>query len=51
MLKRQKNKCASCGLKFRPNELRSVDHIKARSEGGDNTYKNKPIVAPTLPRY
>ena len=51
LLKRQKNKCASCGLKFRPNDLRSVDHIKQRSEGGDNTYKNKPIVAPILPRY
>ncbi|NEN92323.1 MAG: group II intron reverse transcriptase/maturase [Okeania sp. SIO3H1] len=44
LLKRQKNKCASCGLTFRPNDLMEVDHIKPRSEGGDNTYKNKQLL-------
>ncbi|WP_287242410.1 MULTISPECIES: group II intron reverse transcriptase/maturase [unclassified Okeania] len=44
LLKRQKNKCASCGLTFRPNDLIEVDHIKPRSEGGDNTYKNKQLL-------
>ncbi|WP_293076887.1 group II intron maturase-specific domain-containing protein, partial [Okeania sp. SIO3B5] len=34
LLKRQKGKCASCGLTFRPNDLIEVDHIKPRSEGG-----------------
>ncbi|NET41523.1 group II intron reverse transcriptase/maturase [Okeania sp. SIO2B3] len=44
LLKRQKNKCASCGLTFRPNDLIEVDHIIPRSEGGDNTYKNKQLL-------
>ncbi|MCL2930842.1 MAG: HNH endonuclease [Trichodesmium sp. MAG_R03] len=43
LLKRQKNKCAFCGLSFRPNDLRSVDHIKPRSKGGDNKIKNKQL--------
>ncbi|NEQ72065.1 MAG: group II intron reverse transcriptase/maturase [Okeania sp. SIO2C9] len=44
LLKRQKNKCASCGLTFRPTDLLEVDHIKPRSKGGDNTYKNKQLL-------
>ncbi|WP_293080363.1 group II intron reverse transcriptase/maturase [Okeania sp. SIO3B5] len=44
LLKRQKNKCASCGLTFRPTDLIEVDHIKPRSKGGDNTYKNKQLL-------
>ncbi|NEQ78497.1 MAG: group II intron reverse transcriptase/maturase [Okeania sp. SIO2C9] len=44
LLKRQKNKCASCGLTFRPNDLIEVDHIIPRSEGGDNTYENKQLL-------
>ncbi|NEQ37360.1 MAG: group II intron reverse transcriptase/maturase [Okeania sp. SIO3I5] len=44
LLKRQKNKCAFCGLTFRPTDLRSVDHIKPRSFGGDNTLKNKQLL-------
>ncbi len=44
LLKRQKNKCASCGLTFRPTDLMEVDHIKPRSEGGDNTLKNKQLL-------
>ena len=41
LLKRQKGKCADCGLTFRPTDLMEIDHIKPKSEGGDNTYKNK----------
>ncbi|NER07086.1 MAG: HNH endonuclease [Okeania sp. SIO3C4] len=44
LLKRQKGKCASCGLTFRPNDLIEVDHIKPRSKGGDNIYKNKQLL-------
>ena len=44
LLKRQKNKCASCGLTFRPTDLIEVDHIIPRSKGGDNTYKNKQLL-------
>ncbi|OZH55325.1 hypothetical protein AFK68_05360, partial [Hydrocoleum sp. CS-953] len=44
LLKRQKNKCAFCGLTFSPTDLMEVDHIKPRSKGGDNTYKNKQLL-------
>ncbi|GGA10480.1 hypothetical protein CYANOKiyG1_23410 [Okeania sp. KiyG1] len=44
LLKRQKNKCASCGLTFRPTDLLEVDHIIPRSKGGDNKLKNKQLL-------
>ena len=44
LLKQQKNKCAFCGLTFGPTDLIEVDHIKPRSKGGDNTYKNKQLL-------
>ncbi|OZH54538.1 hypothetical protein AFK68_10295, partial [Hydrocoleum sp. CS-953] len=44
LLKRQKNKCAFCGLTFSPTDLMEVDHIKPRSKGGDNTIKNKQLL-------
>ena len=44
LLKQQKGKCAHCGLTFRPTDLIEVDHIVPRSEGGDNTYKNKQLL-------
>ncbi|MGD1713138.1 group II intron reverse transcriptase/maturase [Dapis sp. BLCC M172] len=44
LLKRQKNKCAFCGLTFSPTDLMEVDHIKPRSKGGDNTLKNKQLL-------
>ena len=44
LLKPQKNKCAFCGLTFSPTDLMEVDHIKPRSKGGDNTYKNKQLL-------
>ncbi|NES07973.1 MAG: group II intron reverse transcriptase/maturase [Okeania sp. SIO2F4] len=44
LLKRQKNKCAFCGLTFSPIDLMEIDHIKPRSKGGDNTLKNKQLL-------
>ena len=44
LLKQQNNKCASCGLTFRPNDLIEVEHIKPKSKGGDNTRKNKQLL-------
>jgi RNA-directed DNA polymerase len=44
LLKRQKNKCAFCGLHFRPTDLIEVDHIVPKSKGGNNTYKNKQLL-------
>ena len=44
LLKRQRNKCASCGLTFRPIDLMEVDYITPKSKGGDNTYKNKQLL-------
>ena len=44
LLKQQKNKCAFCGLTFRPNDLMEIDHIKLKSEGGDNSIKNKQLL-------
>jgi len=44
LLKSQKNKCASCGLHFRPKDLIEVDHIVPRSVGGKDTYKNMQLL-------
>nr|WP_293090310.1 group II intron maturase-specific domain-containing protein [Okeania sp. SIO3B5] len=44
LLKRQKNKCAYCGLTFKPDDLMEIDHIKPKSKGGDNTHKNKQLL-------
>ena len=44
LLKRQRNKCASCGLTFRPIDLMEVDYITPKSKGGDNTYRNKQLL-------
>ncbi len=44
LLKQQKNKCAFCGLNFRPMDLIEVDHIVPRSKGGVNTHKNKQLL-------
>lgn len=40
LLKRQKGKCAYCGLMFKHGEVMEVDHITPRSQGGKNEYKN-----------
>ncbi|MCL2931544.1 MAG: group II intron reverse transcriptase/maturase [Trichodesmium sp. MAG_R03] len=44
LLKQQKGKCAHCGNYFRPDDLMEVDHIKPRSEGGNNSLKNKQLL-------
>ncbi len=44
LLKRQKNKCAFCGLTFSPTDLMEIDHIKPRSKGGDNKLNNKQLL-------
>ena len=40
LLKKQKGKCAHCGLFFRDGDLLEVDHIAPRSKGGKDEYKN-----------
>jgi len=40
LLKKQKGKCAHCGLFFRDGDLLEVDHIVPKSKGGKNEYKN-----------
>jgi RNA-directed DNA polymerase len=40
LLKKQKGKCAHCGLFFRDGDLLEVDHIVPTSKGGKNEYKN-----------
>ena len=40
LLKIQKGKCTYCGLHFREEDVREVDHILPRSLGGQNEYKN-----------
>ncbi|PNW33122.1 UNVERIFIED_CONTAM: group II intron reverse transcriptase/maturase [Euhalothece sp. KZN 001] len=40
LLKKQKGKCAHCGLFFRDGDLLEVDHIIPRTRGGKDEYKN-----------
>jgi len=40
LLKRQKGKCAHCGLYFTNESVLEVDHIIPKSQGGKNEYKN-----------
>jgi RNA-directed DNA polymerase len=40
LLKKQKGKCAHCGLFFQDGDLLEVDHIVPTSRGGKNEYKN-----------
>ncbi|MFB6276725.1 MAG: group II intron reverse transcriptase/maturase [Halothece sp.] len=40
LLKKQKGKCAHCGLFFRDGDLLETDHIVPKSKGGKNEYKN-----------
>ena len=44
LLKKQKGKCAHCGLFFRDGDLLEVDHIVPRSKGGKNEYKNYQLL-------
>ncbi len=44
LLKRQKNQCAHCGLTCQPTDLIDVEHIVPKSQGGDDTLKNKQVL-------
>jgi RNA-directed DNA polymerase len=40
LLKRQKGKCAHCGLFFRENDVIETDHKIPKSQGGKDSYDN-----------
>jgi RNA-directed DNA polymerase len=40
LLKKQKGKCAHCGIYFKDGDSLEVDHIVPRSKGGKNKYDN-----------
>ncbi len=44
LLKRQKGKCAHCGLHFRPGDTWEVDHILPKSLGGKDRYDNLQLL-------
>jgi RNA-directed DNA polymerase len=44
LLKKQKGKCAHCGLYFRTEDLLEVDHIIPLSKGGKDEYKNLQVL-------
>jgi RNA-directed DNA polymerase len=40
LLKRQKGKCAHCGLFFKDEDVLEIDHIIPKSQGGKDEYEN-----------
>lgn len=44
LLKRQKGKCAQCGLYIKDGDLFEVDHIQPKALGGKDGYKNLQIL-------
>ncbi len=44
LLKRQKRKCAHCGLMFKHGDLLEIDHITPKSKGRKQTYDNKQLL-------
>jgi RNA-directed DNA polymerase len=44
LMKRQKGKCARCGLYFEDEDVLEVDHIVPKSEGGKDQYKNYQLL-------
>ena len=44
LLKKQKGTCAICKLSFTSQDILEVDHIKPRSQGGSDTYKNLQLL-------
>jgi RNA-directed DNA polymerase len=44
LLKRQKGKCAHCGLYFREEDVLEVDHVVPKSKGGKDTHKNLQLL-------
>ena len=44
LLKKQKGKCAHCGLMFREEDVMEIDHIIPKSKGGKDEYKNLQLL-------
>ena len=44
LLKRQKGRCAYCGLHFRDGDLLETDHITPKFKGGKNNRNNKQLL-------
>ena len=44
LLKKQKGKCAHCGLFFREDDVMEVDHIIPKTKGGKDEYKNLQLL-------
>jgi RNA-directed DNA polymerase len=44
LLKKQKGICTICNLTFTSQDILEVDHIKPRSQGGSDTYKNMQLL-------
>jgi RNA-directed DNA polymerase len=44
LLKRQKGKCAHCGLYFTEESVLEVDHVIPKSKGGKNSYDNLQLL-------
>ncbi len=44
LLKRQKGKCAHCGLTFKPGDVWEVDHIQPKCKGGEDRYDNLQLL-------
>jgi RNA-directed DNA polymerase len=44
LLKKQKGRCAYCGLHFRDGDLIETDHITPKSKGGKNSKENKQLL-------
>lgn len=44
LLKRQKGKCAHCGLTFREEDVMEIDHIIPKSKGGRDEYRNLQLL-------
>ncbi|PPT08939.1 Retron-type RNA-directed DNA polymerase [Geitlerinema sp. FC II] len=44
LLKKQKGKCAQCGLTFREEDVMEIDHIIPKSKSGKDVYKNLQLL-------
>lgn len=44
LLKKQKGKCAYCGLHFRNEDVLEVDHRIPKSKGGKDSYENLDLL-------
>ena len=44
LLKKQKGRCAHCGLTFKDEDILEVDHIQARAVGGKDIYENLQLL-------